>query len=319
MGEEINGTAAEAQETSDARAAGNVTEAQMASDVRAANVTEEQKKLPIVVQLPQKRTERIFELDFLRGLLIIFLIWEHFYSSWNYYFITLHWNNYGFFNAIHSVVGSNLITNIMQGWYPYNDFGLYCFFIMQGITLTFSRHNKRRATGLLIGFLIYFALFVLDMTVSKVRFFSYLNYDVFLGYAACMFIFILVSKFSFNIQLWIMALLSLLSLSSIISGINFPWNPFHWFGLVDKIVLQRDQNEYAYKVLVFPLIFIFSLGTIIGQVYYKNRRSPFKKGYNLYKKKIFKPVLWCGRYSIRIFLVQMISLPAMFFILSLIF
>jgi uncharacterized membrane protein len=273
----------------------------------------------VIPQKTAQHPERIFELDFVRGILIIAMIWEHIYTDWTFYFDELNWQLIPTFNIINNIIGGSFTNKIMNWWYPFNDFGVMCFFTMQGITFTFSRKNKKRLTGLLIGFMIYYAFFLLEAISLDIRFFSFLTFEVFFAYAMCMLIFMLISKFSFKIQLWISALLCMASVFFIyIFDTNFTFNPLHWFELIDKLVFYRELKFKVYKVYVFPAIFIYSCGTIIGQLYYKNRTSPFAL-YNLNHKKIFKPILWCGRYSLRIFLAHMILLPLIFFTLYLIF
>jgi Na+/alanine symporter len=85
----------------------------------------------------------------------------------------------------------------------------------------------------------------------------------------------------------------------------------------ELIVLNRDRKEY----LLFPAVIIFAFGTLIGQMYYKNKISPLvtEKYSNFMQRNWFtRFVMWCGANSLKCFIAQAVVLPLFFGIITLI-
>jgi uncharacterized membrane protein len=259
-----------------------------------------------------KKKERIFELDFIRGILIIAMIVQHF----GYFcarFITRVWdanklNNYEiwkFGNWCDYFMYSTINDRLMEvAW--------VLFFFMAGITLTFSRHNYRRACYLLGMFAVLYFLTFLWKNYFNYRYIYILGFGMFLAYALYIFIWTLINKLPVIVH---MAICGILLILLVLFMFYFPSpdvNPLKWFG----VNRQLNINSTA-GFSLFPSVFYFSFGVVIGKLYYENRKSPLKLS-GLSNLVPLKPILWAGHHATILYAVQAVLYPVVFFVLTIV-
>jgi uncharacterized membrane protein len=135
-----------------------------------------------------------------------------------------------------------------------------------------------------------------------------LNFGVFLAYAVCIVFFEIVRRFYLSIHIIMASILLVLSILAFFFSPNFEINPFRWFGLSQYINLQ-----YLDGYPIFPSIFFFGLGGIIGRTLYKKRKGYFN---SLNKIMPLRPVNLVGRHSLWVYLGHVILFPIIFVIVA---
>jgi uncharacterized membrane protein len=137
-----------------------------------------------------------------------------------------------------------------------------------------------------------------------------LDFGVFLAYAVCIVVFQIINK----APLWThIALTGILLVLSVFAHLYFPdfcINPLRWFGVSQKLNLHY-LDEYP----IFPSIFLYGIGIILGKTIYKQRKSYLEK---LNNYKALKPITWVGKNSLIVYGVHYFLYPAVFIIISII-
>jgi uncharacterized membrane protein len=266
--------------------------------------------------LPKKKPERIFELDFLRGVIVFGMLLLHFMIFSSHY-IGMYLGNGTAITGFWRWCGQ--ISNYIIDIYSKDDTTYYfttVLFLMMGITATFSKSNVKNANSILIMYVMINGigyLFEYWVFIGKYRdYIKFLHYSVLLAYALFLYTFSFIKKMRFNTQIWICGILGALSIMFIFQWESPNLNPLQFL----NITLPADlQTTFSFPL--FPHIFIFSLGTIIGQVYYSGRHSPFDFSY-LKKSNICKVFIWLSLHSKLIFIIHTALYPFIFFLLTII-
>ena len=251
----------------------------------------------------QKSTNRVWEIDFLRGLSIILMVFDHL-----------------FFDLISMYnIHIPLVSGPSAGLYEVlKIFFAGCFIFMSGISSSFSRSNLKRGLRLLlISLLLTFVTYVFTLfeliDKSFIIFFGILHL-----LAVCMLLSSVLIKFNRYVLIFIGGaiiacspfvdklneLLRLDELNHINNYFNNIPNYFAIFGIYNNSFFSGD-----YFPLV-PWLGIFVIGIAFGKIFYKEKKSLIK--FEL-KPNLFNYV---GRYSIWVYLIHQ---PIIFSILWLIF
>ena len=255
----------------------------------------------------KSKTDRVFEIDFVRGMLIIFMCLEHLaYYFYRYVFLGI-WDN--------TILPAGVIQ--LGSWCNYflyestarpilRGVALALFFLVSGIASTFSKSNVKRATKILSFFvLLYILAFVAQ---NFIQYPVMLNFGVFLAYAFCILLFELFRKIPLWLHYVISVILLALSVLAYFFFADFGINPLRWFGISQYLNLQF-LDDYP----IFPSIFFFSLGVVLGKTIYKKKKNPL---YKLNNCIVLKPVLWVGRNSLIVYGVHFLLYPIIFVIVS---
>lgn len=264
------------------------------------------------------KSDRIFEIDFVRGILILIMCLEHFcYYVYRYCYVGI-WDiskvSDGFY-------GFATQCNYFLYEWPYRQplraIGLGLFFIISGICCTFSRSNYKRGAKILLFFLgIYVAAF---FTQNFIKYPMMLNFGVFLVYAFCMIALEPMKQLTHKMQGILVLILLAICILVLFLCPDFGVNPMRWFGLSQYINLQ-----YLDDFALFPSMLLFALGIFLGGLLYKpkfgylfsKQRIGYLNSFPLVTK-IFKPVAWVGQHSLAIYAMQFVFLPLIFVAITL--
>jgi len=128
----------------------------MQSDVQKNPLVSDDVQITLV---PKRKRNRIWEIDFLRGICVLLMILDHLAILLGSYF-GVQWYGYGF---VRRGVG-DAFTTFCYNWVSGSASGvrdiihpivLFVFFSISGISCTFSRNNAKRGAQLLVVALIY--------------------------------------------------------------------------------------------------------------------------------------------------------------------
>jgi uncharacterized membrane protein len=259
------------------------------------------------VTTKRQQGQRIFELDFIRGILIFLMCLQH--LCW-FFYRYLYCGIWEAEKITASFLGFGKLTNEILYVYPYNLTAMsiaWClYFLMAGISFTFSRKNYKRSAITVGFFLLVYVVAVLCQNFMKYP--VVLNFGMFLGYAVYMLIFQLIRRFPLWFHIAISAILLVLAICCQVFEFNFELNPLRWFGLS-----QSWNMGYLDEWFIMPSLFFYALGGVIGRTIYKNKTSKLQQ---LNKWVIFKPLLWLGKHSMMVYVANIIAYPLLFIILT---
>ena len=262
----------------------------------------------------RKEKERIWEIDALRGFLILALLINHVNLTVHAFCIN------GYYNIDSSVWAS--VTDPLHVWYTYdangvlqsaqwvvrlraicNRPGVNTFFLLSGICCVFSRDNLRRGIRMLLaaflvsGFTKLLALWTGDDS-------QFIRFGALQCYAYCYLIyhFLLENKKSKTL-LWV-------SLPVFIIGYYLRYFPVSSdisllvpFGIRERDVSMRDYWP------LFPMLGWMLVGVVLGRKFYTDKKSLWPSALAM---RITRPLQWLGRYSGPIYLLHILIYTAVF-------
>lgn len=247
--------------------------------------------------LPGKRP-RIWELDLLRGLIMIVVTFDH-VCRFSYYWGIIKFQT-AFGKAIESVAVGYLNSYFCNNAYPY---GLWLICFMSGISCQFSRSSVSRLikfwalTAVIMGG--YLALhFIIPEFVT--------------GYV----IFNIVTVLAISVTLWyVLDKLEIPDVYRIIFGILtvvagltlFYYNRFHDGGIFveNKFLALLIYNKNGYNVSpnnfepLIPHLGFFVLGGVFGKHFYRDKTTKLKRET---PPKWLSPVMLLGKHSLSAYL-----------------
>lgn len=245
--------------------------------------------------------ERAWELDFLRGIALILMLYMHFSWDMRYEF------------------GVRAFSYLEKGWFW--SFGhpviVVLFVGVSGICCTFSRNNVKRGLKLLAAAL---TLTLVTYFVTKFAGIECLIIFNVLHLLTCgVFLYALVSFIEKKTKAnptAVNVILGLIGLYIVICGCDIHYMDYAAHSLLFLPVgfnITGIPSQADYMPL-FPWLGVFFLGCVIGRTCYKDKKTLFNRGDTM--KAIARPVEFIGRHSLIIYLVHQ---PVVYGILYVIF
>lgn len=239
----------------------------------------------------------MWEIDFLRGLCIIMMVFDHFmFDLWYFpYFVTN-------FHAVNNETFEKVVDLAERywGWDVREAVRLaviFTFMVLSGISCSFSRSNGKRVVkltvaGLVLSTVTIVADLIMDAGIS-------IYFGILLNLALSLGIYILLKKIFPNKYLYLGVGLAL-----IIAGIciNFYYIEFYdefTFGrLMQSIVGLCDLGADSYGII--PYSGVFLVGAFFGEVLYGDKKTLFP----IIEGKWSRPVEFVGRNTIWVYLAH---------------
>lgn len=246
------------------------------------------------------KASRVWEIDALRGLLILCVLAYHLYFTINAFMI----NGYYKIDSLKYVA----ITDPLHFWFVTSDNGTIefsafpkfavqylqplvvdTFFVISGIACIFTRNGRKNIIKLFIAALLV-AAFTYGLSLWTGDPTRFIRFGVLMCYAFCHLIYEFLLKKRSNEFLFIIASISFAVGYYIryhgVAAMRFPI--FYIFG-VPQI---GDQSSDFWPI--FPMLGWFLLGVVIGRKYYSEKKTllPYK-----WPDKLTKPLQFLGRYS----------------------
>lgn len=263
-----------------------------------------------------QRRERIWEVDALRGLLILCVLCTHLYytvdafcirggySAMNPYVWVdttdpLHfWFDWGADRVIYKAFLTEELRNL---WI---SAGVAGFFVLSGISCLFSRSNLSRGLKLL-GAALFISLFTKLLSVWCGDQTQFIRFGVIHCYAYCHLIYyFLLEKRSTKVLIWT-------AIPILVVGYLLKWFPiystlpfFYPFGIHE--IGAPGQDYWP----IFPMLGWMLLGTALGRRLYATRCSLWPESP---AARWTKPLRCMGQYSGTIYVTHIVLYPALFF------
>lgn len=277
-------------------------------------------ELDELASTPKRR--RIWEVDFLRGLMILFVVWDH--LMWDFAYFG---NNGGFSTEVFKRLydfASSYQNGVLRA--TTHDTFVAMFVLTSGISCSFSRSNGKRAIKMIIFACLLTAGTSAVTAITNSNF--TIRFNVIHAIALSTLLWTLIefcwSKCSRNWQKnifgWCMAATLITVLVVGYSAKVSPWtneNPV-WF-----FIAQHNTGKVtAYRKFIggdylpfFPAFGWFLLGAFLGRIFYRERKTMFPS----VNHKYLCPVTFCGRHSLWVYFGSQIVMYGLIYLFSVVF
>lgn len=252
---------------------------------------------------------RIWEVDFLRGFSIIMMVWDH--LMYDMKSLPSWFSNYAAFDRpiLDWIVdfAGDYWTGDLRATFHFVFVGF--FLVVSGISFTFSRSNLKRG----LKFLFFAVLIsVVTMTVDR---FADLDISVFFG---IIHMFALGTLLTWALRkLWDNDLFMLaVGVAIVVFGLLFAWGDVPAYGSVTwDNFLSIILGTAAYGADHFGLLpysGVIMIGTVIGNQFYRARRSLLPKLDGRWNK----PFVLAGRHTLAIFVSHQVIIAGLIFLIG---
>ena len=261
------------------------------------------------------KRQRIWEVDFLRGLMILFVVWDHF--MWDV--------RYGFSNDYKTALFQwfyNLSGNYYDGALRAvtHDVFVTMFVLTSGISCSFSRSNGKRALKM-CGFAVLFSAVTYAISAIFNDYSMTMYFNVIHVVALSVLIYTGIewvwSKLNKNWQKNIFGVVFFaVTMTALVVGHCAKYMHIHWtdllFGesewrtkVIDKFVSGGDYLSFL------PDFGWFLVGVFLGKVIYRDKKTVFPS----VNPKYVCPVTFCGRYSLWIYFASQVVMYGFIYLL----
>lgn len=230
-----------------------------------------------------KHNNRIWELDFLRGITAIAMVLYHMFFDLNEY--------YGYsFGVVNTIV-----ANIGAG----------VFIFISGISSTLTNRNIKR------GLIVFACAVVVTIVSIPIMKEYYIRFGILHFFGVSMIFKGIIDRFIRDKRIQIIILLFVI-LVSFVFGYYFKsigtTNPF----LFPIGIITSDFVSFDYFP-VFPYISYYCIGVIFGYIVYKNKVSIFK---NFVNNIIIKQLCVLGKHTLIVYIIHQPILLAILYFLN---
>ena len=251
-------------------------------------------KSNVYIALQEKQKQRIWELDFIRGLCICLMLMDHTFFDLAFYFKT-RW----FADGETSGFLYSLCDLLKNGYFglPARDIiwylAVFCFVFVSGLSSALSHSNLKRGIALAIVALgLSGGTFLLDSLLKQENVFA-IRFGILHMLACSILLYYVIHKFDRRFSLS-------LAIAVIVAGVFFDRQPLEtelpWL----RIFISTKQGFFSADYFpLFPWFGYFVLGALVGAVVYEKRLSLVPK---LTGKRVVPTILFIGRNSLWFYL-----------------
>ena len=268
-------------------------------------LTEEQIEVELDTLAKPPKRQRIWEIDFLRGLMILFVVWDHF--MWDVNMVGTSTYKSKLFQWLYDLSERYYAGSLRA---VTHDVFVSMFVLTSGISCSFSRSNGKRAIKMMSFALLFSAVTYAVSAIIQDELTIYFNviHVVALSVALYTGIEWLWSlckknwqKNIFGVVMFAVTMTALI-LGSCAKSMNTHWTTLlfgksEWFSKV--ITKFKNGGDY---LAFLPDFGWFLVGVFLGKLIYRERKTVFPS----VNAKYVSPVTFCGRYSLWVYFISQI-------------
>ncbi len=284
--------------------------------------TEEPSVEPQTLHVGEKvKPSRIWEVDFVRGLMILFVVWDHF--MWDINCIGTSNFNTGFFQWLYDL-SVRYYNGALRD--TTHDTFVYMFVLTSGISCSFSRSNGKRALKMCIFAALFSAVTYAASAILQTDITIYFNVIHVIALSVAIYAGIewIWSKLTKNWQknifgvVFFAVTMTALVLGHCTDNMNVNWIQYvfdpnrksQW--LENAVQTVRWGGDYWSFI---PSFGWFLVGVLLGKVAYRERKSVFPS----VNPKYVCPITFCGKYSIWIYFASQVVMYGLVYLLHVMF
>ena len=257
-------------------------------------------------------SQRIWEVDFLRGFLLLFVVFDHFMFNLWYFCQDA---STGLFKWLYSLSVAYYSEQATLGALQiatHNGF-IMAFVFIAGVSSNFSGSNLKRAIKMsAVALLLSAVTNALSQVVYKQL---EINFNVIHVLAVCCFVWCLIEIIQQKLtQKQIVAMqvvLIVLALALGVVGYYFHFNPLENGRAL--VVLIRCGNSANFSpadyLPLLPALSYYIIGACVGAKLYSKKQSLFGK-----QVKFARPICWLGEKSLYVYLLSQVVMFAFFYL-----
>jgi uncharacterized membrane protein len=256
-------------------------------------------------KVPRKNTKyRIFELDFIRGTCIFFMILDHTLYDLAFIFID-QWAPSGFLYQLCNFARHTYFPWVLRD--VIREIIIFLFIFICGTSCSFSRSNFKRGVRLLAV-----ALALSAFTCGADQVYGHgenfiIRFGILHMLAVSILLYCLLKRLGFRVML-------ILAIASLVLGLYFSHRPLDTDFAYMNILMYTDYPFYSADYFpLMPFSGYFLIGTTVGQRLYRERRSLLS---NVNWPGFTKPVLFAGRNALFIYILHQPLIYSILFILG---
>lgn len=251
---------------------------------------------------PSVKKQRVWEVDFVRGLMILFVVWDHF--MWDVHYIGTGLYNTGLFKWLYDLAGSYYSGALRQVTQPVF---VTMFVFTSGVSCSFSRSNGRRAIKMVIFAFLFTAVTAAISAIIGQN--LTINFNVIHVIALSVLLWTAIEWCrKYCVKNWqknvFGVTMTAVILAVLITGAcanTSPWvnESEIWFFLAQHNGSVEGFSNFtgADYLPFFPDFGWFLVGAFLGKLLYKEKKSAFPS----VNPKYVAPITFCGRYSIWVY------------------
>lgn len=266
------------------------------SDAPQAVSAPDEESLPI----EEAKPKRIWEVDFVRGLMILFVVWDHF--MWDIANVGSRTYNTAFFRWLYELSGKYYGGSLRA---VTHDVFVTMFVLTSGVSCSFSRSNGRRALKMCAFAVLFSAITYAASAAFNTEITIYFNVIHVIALSVLLYTVIewIWSKLTANWQKNIFGVLYFaLTMTALVVGHCAKYMYVNWIDLIFGQSEWRTAilNKFMYGgdyLSFLPDFGWFLVGAFLGKIAYRKKETLFPS----VDARYVCPVTFCGKYSIWIY------------------
>lgn len=284
------------------------------SQTEEQSATRENDVEQIVDELASTPTpKRVWEVDFVRGLMILFVVWDHFMWDIDYFGRNFQTS---FFQSLYELA-QKYYAGALRG--VTHDVFVTMFVLTSGVSCSFSRNNGKRALRMCIFALLFSLITYTLSAVLKTDLTIYFNviHVVALSVAIYAGMEWIAGKLKKNWQKNIYGVCYFaVTMTMLVLGHTAKYMRVNW---LDLVFGESEWRTHIYNTIrsggdylsFLPDFGWFLVGAFLGKVIYKKRESVFPS----VDPRYVCPVTFCGRHSLWVYFISQIVMYGFLYLL----
>lgn len=265
-----------------------------------------------IVALPKEK--RVWEVDFLRGFMILFVVWDHFMwdigRCWPYKTAVFQW-----LYDLSAIYYKGALRKATH------DVFVTMFVFTSGVSCSFSRNNGKRALKMIAFSLLFTAATYAASAALNINVTIYFNVIHVIALSVLLWGVIdwFRAKCTKNWQKNVFgAVMTVVTVGALVVGACSEVSPWKndssaWYFLAQHVSTSEYIKFTSVDYLPFlPVFGWFLIGAFLGVFLYKEKKSLFPT----VNEKWLSPVTFCGRYSIWVYFGSQIVMFGLIYLLS---
>lgn len=252
------------------------------------------------LELAEPKPKRVWEVDFVRGLMILFVVWDHF--MWDVRYVGSSTYNSGLFQWLFEL-SKNYYTGTLRK--VTHDVFVTMFVLTSGVSCSFSRSNGRRAIKMCAFAILFSAVTYAVSAMFNTNLTIYFNVIHVIALSVLLYTAIewIGSKCTANWQKNIFGVVYFaITMTALVLGHCAKADNSNWLDVIFGKSEWRTAIWNKFRAGGDYLSFLpdfgwFLVGAFLGKIVYRKKESVFPSVDTRY----VSPLTFCGRYSIWIY------------------